>query len=145
MKLIPPWAQIAIAIAGIAVIFGAGWTVNGWRLSKENQKLKFELQKSESREDAWRETAERCQENRGTLEEELHGINEAFASIAQSRDRLQWAIDNARKNAIDRAAAEDELAKLEAEHQVLADRVVSMTACQTYEAVLVSLAGGDVQ
>jgi chromosome segregation ATPase len=142
MKLIPPWAQIAIAIAGIAVIFGAGWKVNGWRLSKANQKLKFELQRSESREDAWRTTAERCQENRATIEEALDGVRESFAAVAQSRERLQWAMDNAHENALELAAAEGELARLEAEHEALAARVVSMTACQTYEAVLVSLAGG---
>lgn len=142
MKLIPPWAQIAIAVVGIAVIFGAGWKVNGWRLAKANQKLKFELQKSESREDAWKRTAEQCQENRINYETAFDQIFTSVEKIAQSRERLQWAVDNAHENALELAAAEDELARLEAEHQALADRVVSMPLCQAYEAVLVSLAGG---
>lgn len=142
MKLIPPWAQIAIAVVSVALIFGAGWKVNGWRLAKKNQTLKFELQKSESREDAWKKTAEQCQENRINYETAFGQIFAEVEKVAQSRERLQWAVDNAHENALERAAAEDELARLEAEHEVLAERVVSMNVCQAYEAVLVSLAGG---
>lgn len=43
LKLIPPQYRIAAAIAGAAALlvagFGAGWSVNGWRLGAKLEKL----------------------------------------------------------------------------------------------------------
>jgi hypothetical protein len=43
MKLIPPWAQAAIVAAVLLVVFGAGWTVRGWKSGKKIARLEGQV------------------------------------------------------------------------------------------------------
>ncbi|MHC4371001.1 MAG: hypothetical protein ACYSW8_25610 [Planctomycetota bacterium] len=138
----PPWLKIAGPIFLIAAIFGAGWTVNGWRMGKANVKLKGEITELELREDQFRETISECQLNREAFETRFDEIAADVNTIASNGIRMQGAIDAASIRTKEIAEAREKLAQLELEHAALVERAIPLNACQTFEMVLAAIAGG---
>ena len=141
MRLLPIWAQAAIGAGLIALIFGAGWTVNGWRLGKANVKLKAEVKAERANSEGWANALTTCQENRIALGTKLDELAVFFADTAAAAGRLDGAARSAHQRAAELAEAREALATLESEHADFIARTADMTVCQTYEAVLVALVG----
>lgn len=137
-----PWLKIAGPIFLVAAIFGAGWTVNGWRMGKANVKLKSEIHELELREEKFLETISECQMNREAFEARFDEIANNVSTIASKGIRMQGAIDAASIRTREIAEARAALEDLQAEHEDLVARAVPLDACQTYELVLAAIAGG---
>ena len=137
-----PWLKIAGPIFLVAAIFGAGWTVNGWRMGKANVKLKSEIHELELREEKFLETISECQMNREAFEARFDEIANNVSTIASKGIRMQGAIDAASIRTREIAEARAALEDIQAEHEDLVARAVPLDACQTYELVLAAIAGG---
>lgn len=131
-----PYKLIAGAVIVLGVFFGWFATWQSLRVAKAN------LSAAAEREIRWQETVTACQSNRAAFEERFDQIIAQVDAIAAQRERLQGAVDNAGLRAREIAEARGALERLRAEHEALVDRAVPLTACQTYEMVLVALAGG---
>ena len=137
-----PWLKIAGPIVLVAAIFGAGWTVNGWRMGKANVKLKGELKIERANADAWSEALTLCQSNRAAFEEKFDAVAADIEDIASKEAKMQGAIDAASIRTREIAKARAALELLQVEHEDLVARAVPLDACQTFELVLAALAGG---
>ena len=131
-----PYKALISAVVAIGVLFGWYATWQSLRVAKAN------LEAAAEREVRWQETVAECQMNRQAFEERFDEIVSSVNAVAAQRERLQGAVDNAGLRAREIAEARDALARLRAEHDALVDRAVPLTACQTYEMVLVALSGG---
>jgi hypothetical protein len=143
IKLIPIWGQVLIVSAIVGGLFGAGWTVNGWRLGKANVKLKAELKIERVNADAWSEALVLCQSNRASFEEKLDAVVADVNEMASKGVRMQGAIDAASIRTREIAEAREALDRLEREHEDLVARAVPLDTCQTFELVLAAIAGGS--
>jgi hypothetical protein len=141
MKLIPLWGQAAIVAVIVSVLFGAGWTTNGWRLGKANVKLKAEIRIERANADSWSEALTICQSNREAFEVKFDEVADGINKIVLKEARMQGAIDAASIRTREIAKARAALERLEAEHEDLVARAVPLDACQTYEIVLAAIAG----
>ena len=127
----------------ILAIFFAGWTVNGWKLGKKNVKLQSRIQQYEDSEERHIQAVLDCQMNRELIEEALDTIVAEVVLIASKKDRMQGALDAASIRTMEIAEARAALEQLEIEHSAFLNRTANMTTCQTYEEVLVAIAGGS--
>ncbi len=142
MKLIPPWAQIVIVIGIVSVLFGAGWKVHAWKTSGKVERIEADLRIERANSAGWAAGLTRCQENRALLETKLDDLGTFFQRVADDANRLEGSAREARRRAAERDAAREELALIAAEHAAFVERTSDFDLCQTYEAVIVELAGG---
>ena len=128
----------------LAGIIGGALVLVGWLVTWQSlQTAKAEIRAYQINETRFMETIAACQGNREAFEAKLAEVAANIEVVAASKERLQGAIDDAGARAREIAAAQGELERLRAEHQQLVERAVSLDECQTYEMVLVALAGGS--
>lgn len=139
----PRWLKAIVPLGVILAIFFAGWTVNGWRVGKKNVKLQSRITEYETSEKLHIQKVLECQMNRTAMEEALDKVVEGVNTIAAKKDRMQGALDAASIRTIEIAEARAALEQLEIEHAAFLNRTADMTTCQTYEEVLVAIAGGS--
>jgi len=142
MKLIPPWVQLAIVVGVLAATFGAGWKIHAWKTSGKIERIEAELRIERANAEGWMAGLTRCQENRALLETKLDDLGTFFQRVADDASRLEGSAWEARRRAAERDAAREELAQLAAEHDAFIERTSDFDLCQTYEAVIIELAGG---
>lgn len=139
----PRWLKAIVPMAVTLAIFFAGWTVNGWRLGKKNVKLQSRITQYEDSEARHIQSVFDCQMNRTAIEDALDKVVESVNVIASKKDRMQGALDAASIRTREIAEARAALERLEIEHAAFLNRTADMTTCQTYEEVLVAIAGGS--
>lgn len=83
-----PWALVIAALVCIALGFGAGWTLNGWRLSAALAECRAEA--AEERRDAAEFALDQLQLGAASMAQ-------AASSVAESGRRAAQATDAARK------------------------------------------------
>jgi hypothetical protein len=83
-----PWLLAGAAVAAAALGFGAGWTLNGWRLSSAVDKCRAEA--AEERRDAAEFALDQLQLGAASMAQ-------AVSSVAESGRRAAQATDAARK------------------------------------------------
>lgn len=83
-----PWLLAGAAVAAATLGFGAGWTINGWRLSSEVDKCRSEA--AEQRRDAAEFALDQLQLGAASMAQ-------AASSVAESGRRAAQATDAARK------------------------------------------------
>jgi hypothetical protein len=83
-----PWLLAGAAVAAAALGFGAGWTLNGWRLSSAVDKCRAEA--AEERRDAAEFALDQLQLGAASMAQ-------AASSVAESGRRAAQATDAARK------------------------------------------------
>jgi hypothetical protein len=132
-----PYKLLAGIVGGFLVL--VGWLLTWQSLQTANAKIDA----YKINEIRFMETIASCQGNREALEEKLDLVAADISIVAASKERLQGAVDDVGLRAREIAAARGELKRLEAEHSDLVNRAVPLDACQTYEMVLVALAGGS--
>ena len=139
----PRWLKAIVPLGVILAIFFAGWTVNGWRVGKKNVKLQSRITEYETSEKLHIQKVLDCQMNRALFEEKLDEVVLEVTLLASKKDRMQGALDAASIRTIEIAEARAALEQLEIEHAAFLNRTADMTTCQTYEEVLVAIAGGS--
>jgi len=132
-----PYKLLAGIVGGFLVLIG--WLLTWQSLQTANAKIEgYKIN-----EIRFMETIAACQGNREAFEAKLAEVAADIEIVAASKERLQGAVDDAGARAREIAAARSELERLRTEHQQLVERAVSLNECQTYEMVLVALAGGS--
>ena len=132
-----PYKLLAGIVGGFLVLIG--WLLTWQSLQTANAKIEgYKIN-----ETRFMETIAACQGNREAFEAKLAEVAADIEIVAASKERLQGAVDDAGARAREIAAARSELERLRTKHQQLVERAVSLNECQTYEMVLVALAGGS--
>jgi len=88
MKLLPIWAQAAIGLVIVAVIFGAGWKTASWKASGKIATLTAERDAAILERDEKRAFAVACIADVAT-------ISKSLTDLQDGRDLLQTAYDEA--------------------------------------------------
>lgn len=128
----------------LAGIIGGALVLVGWLVTWQSlQTAKAEIKAYQINETRFMETIASCQGNRELFEEKLDLVAADIAVVAASKERLQGAVDDVGLRAREIAAARGALERLRGEHEDLVNRAVPLDTCQTYEMVLVALAGGS--
>lgn len=140
-SVIPLWGQLAIGVAIIAIIFGTGWKVNGWRLNTKISKIEQKLEDAEAREEGWKRDQKQCVANAAKLEVALAEVAAKAEEIDDLTNRLQGAENITHRVASELAKARSEIAIVSNEYGALRAAAVNQSVCQTYESVLAALGG----
>jgi len=128
----------------LAGIIGGALVLVGWLVTWQSlQTAKAEIKAYQINETRFMETIAACQGNRELFEEKLDLVAADIAVVAASKERLQGAVDDVGLRAKEIAAARGALERLRGEHADLVNRAIPLDTCQTYEMVLVALAGGS--
>lgn len=80
-NLIPPWAYAVAGLVVVAVLFGAGWTVRGWKDGKRISNLKADCERAVDNSAAHEAAATVCREE----------LNNVRANLQRKREELAEA------------------------------------------------------
>jgi septal ring factor EnvC (AmiA/AmiB activator) len=135
-----PWAKI-LPVTGVVLLLAANFFYI-FMLRSQRDIARANESKAAAELQVAKQNYSLCRANREILELEIARLNERIVKIGEEKVKLDADLAQAQRRAAELAAAEEELIEVRESYAELRRQLPEMSVCQTYEAVLVALAGG---